>query len=322
MKVGYEVINSLEGAEEITDFRQTSSCFNAHEVNPAIGCDFQCRYCSMYAQSDKEEHLPVKIFSDYPDYLRDYIRNCENKDKLIFNFTPKSDAFCDSMIESGMTERILKIFYEENVKYYILTKSTTPPKEIMDLLIKSKNKNQVIFSSGLLNEEIETLLEPGAPCSTKRMEFAKELIKNGVATSGIAAPYLPIEQDIYAYTILDKFKNAGINHVSVQILKVSVECLERMCKLMPKYEERIRELFNSEKVVPIQWRLPGGKVVTRFYADTTYIKEELIKVKKIATEKGMTISTCKDICINIGDHMFNKEAIERGYNCVGFTKWK
>lgn len=320
--VSYSLLKGAAGREDITDFRQTSSCFNAHEVNPAIGCDFKCRYCSMYAQFQEDTHTPVTIYEDYPEYLREYIRKCENKERLIFNFSPKTDAFSYSMIESGMTEEILRVFNEEKVRYYILTKGETPPENILKLLEKSKDRNQVIFSSGLLNEDLENLLEPGAPNSSKRMEFAKVCHSLGVTATGIAAPYLPINVDNYAEKVLCRFKDAGIKHVSVQVLKLSVECLDKLCLLMPQYESDFRKLFSKEDVTPVQWKLPGGKVVTRYFASSTYLQEELLKVKNIATKMDMTVSTCKEICNNIKSPAYNSEAIAKGYNCVGFTHWK
>ena len=320
--VKYYLQDGAVGREDITDFRQTSSCFNAHEVNPAIGCDFQCKYCSMYAQFQEDAHTPVVIFKDYPEYLREYIRKCNNKEKLIFNFSPKTDAFAYSMIESGMTEEILRVFNEEKVRYYILTKGETPPKSILNLLEQSKDRNQIIFSSGLLNEELENLLEPGAPNSSKRMDFARECQKIGVTTTGIAAPYLPINDDNYAESVLSRFYNAGIKHVSVQVLKLSIESLDKLCILMPQYEQEFRKLFSKDDVKPVEWKLPGGKTVTRYFASTNYLQEELLKVKQIALKKGMTVSTCKEICNSIKDPSFNKEALSLGYNCVGFIHWK
>ncbi|MDK2828783.1 MAG: hypothetical protein PWP67_1594 [Clostridium butyricum] len=320
--IEYQFVHGLEQAEEITDFRQTSSCFNAHEVNPAIGCDFLCRYCSMYSQYDKEEHVPVKIYSDYPNYLRDYIKKHKNKENLIFNFSPKTDAFSLSMIESGMTENILKIFDEEGVKYYILTKSGLPPKEIQNLLIKSRDKNQIIISSGLPNEEIEAVLEPGAPPSSKRLEFAKFCSQSGIMVTGIVAPYLPIDDDNdYAYKVFNRFLNSGIRHASVQVLKLSVECLNRMCKLLPKYEQRLNQLFDINNAKSIEWKLPGGKTVIRYYVDSSYLEKELKKLKLIAKNMNITVSTCKEVCININDVNYNAEAQQKGYNCVGFTKY-
>ncbi|KXG77457.1 radical SAM family protein [Thermotalea metallivorans] len=320
--IDYQFVYGLEGAEEITDFRQTSSCFNAHELNPAIGCDFLCRYCSMYSQYETEEHIPVKIYKDYPSYLKEYITNHKNKESLIFNFSPKTDAFSPCLIESGMTESILKILNEESVRYYILTKAGLPPKEIQDLLIKSKEKNQIIISSGLPDEEVEAVLEPGAPPSTKRLEFAEFCSKNGIRVTGIVAPYLPIDEDnTYAQKVFNRYLDSGIKHASVQVLKLSVDCLNRMCELLPKHEQRLKQLFDINNIKPIEWRLPGGKTVTRFYADSSYLEKEFKKLKLIARDMGMTVSTCKDVCININDTNYNFEAHQSGYNCVGFTRY-
>lgn len=141
----YEIVSGFENAEEITDFRQTSSCFSSHEVDPVVGCDFGCRYCSMYAQQEVEKHLPIRVYKDYPAYLESHIRSQSEPAKLVFNFSPKTDVLALSLIESGVTERILRVFKETGVQYYILTKGRLPPAEIQELLIGAKDRNQVII---------------------------------------------------------------------------------------------------------------------------------------------------------------------------------
>lgn len=121
--------------------------------------------------------------------------------------------------------------------------------------------------------------------------------------------------------MFNRFLNSGIRHASVQVLKLSVECLNRMCKLLPKYEQRLNQLFDINNAKSIEWKLPGGKTVIRYYADSSYLEKELKKLKLIAKNMNITVSTCKEVCININDVNYNAEAQQKGYNCVGFTKY-
>lgn len=317
----YQIIHGLENAEEITDFRQTSSCFNAHEINPAIGCDFGCLYCSMYAQTETMNHVPVKVYQDYPEYLSNYIKKHPHPENLIFNYTPKSDVLSYALVNSGISEEIFKVLRDTQVKFYILTKGSIPPPSIQKLLVETRHKNQIIISSGLPNEDYEKVLEPGAPASSERFEFAKFCIENGIVTTGIVAPFLPLDSEMeYAETVFLRFKNSGIQHLSLQILKLSNECLARMCEVLPNCAEKLRHLYNSN-CKSVEWKLPGGKRIFRYYSNADYLKQTLEAMKNLAAKMKLTVSTCKEVANIIEKPNFNDEGLAKGYNCVGFVRF-
>jgi len=323
--VPYQLKSGLDNAEVITDFRQTANCFKAYEVNPAVGCGFRCHYCSMYGQKDTEEHIPVHIYKDYPAYLADFIGSQPDPEKLIFNVSPKTDFFSSELIESGVTAEILRVFRDTKAGFYSLTKGHLPPREIQELLIETRDHNQIIISSGLPDVQMEKLLEPGAATSPERLKFARFCKENGIAVTGIVAPYLPIgdRDEEYRRAVLERFKQVGITHCSIQVLKVSEACLERMSKLMPEHGDRLKTLYlqpNSKEGSTIDWKLPGGSVVTRSYANDAYMRETLMNFKELSRELGMTVSSCKDVCRLIGDEHFNRDALRAGFTCVGYTR--
>ncbi|MBU0586600.1 hypothetical protein KJ780_03740 [Candidatus Micrarchaeota archaeon] len=309
------IVRGAVGREEINPFRQTPNCFKAFEANPTIGCDLACVYCSMYAQEKRPSHTPVNVFVDYPEYMEGFIREHLNEkpnSKPVFNFTPKSDAFSPSLIETEVTQKVLEVFLKHQIPFYILTKAGMPSRDVRDLLVDSKHLGHLIISMGLPNDLVP-VLEPNAASNEQRMELAKWAIANGIATTGIVAPFMPMHDSDYPMNVMRMFKAVGIGHLSLQLLKLSDACLDR---LVGFFGESLREFYNERH--NIEWTLPGGKKVTRFYANPEHLKAELFSARKIAKGMGITVSTCKEVCTLIGDQKFNQEASRRGITCVGF----
>ncbi|MBI2129781.1 hypothetical protein HYU07_06100 [Candidatus Woesearchaeota archaeon] len=307
-----------QGKEAITSLRQTAGCFKVYEVNPAIGCDFGCTYCSMYGQESELRHMPVKVFMDYPKYLEQFIAENRNTNGLIFNFTPKSDAFCNALIDSGVTQRMFDVFIKARTEFYILTKSGIPRKDVQEKLIQAKDLVQIIISAGLPNEEYRAILEPNTPPIEERMAFGKFCAENGIQTAGIAAPFLPFSIEGYTQSVIDRYADIEVDHISVHLLKLSEMCLERLCKQLRGYGNILKKIYGNETSESIEWTLPGGKKVKRYYADKEIIKEELKKFKKAAKTKNITLSTCVEVEKLIEDLHFNDDARKKGITCVGF----
>ncbi|MFO8016572.1 MAG: radical SAM protein [Candidatus Woesearchaeota archaeon] len=312
----YKIVKGNEGREPISSFRQTANCFSAYEINPALGCDFGCTYCSMYAQEEDMAHQPVKIFSDYPEYLRDAISHLKAEGiRPTFNFTPKSDVLMPSLIDSGVTQKILDILTETESRFYMITKGGVPPEDVQERIYKAKDLGQIILSAGLPDEKYRMRLEPNAPSIEQRMELGRFCTENGIRAAGIVAPFLPGMGEDYKEGITKRYRSAGVDHLSIHIMKVSEHCLERMAGILG---DRIKEAYTESE--SIDWGLPGGRRVKRFYANPEIMKNELYDFKSLAEDKGMTVSVCKDVMRLIGDNHFNSGASRRGITCVGFRR--
>ena len=312
----YRIMTGAAGREDISSFRQTPYCFPAYELNPAVGCDYGCIYCSMYAQEGRMQHRPVKIYSDYPEYLESVIREMGDDGK-VFNFTPKSDALSPSMVDSGITSEILDVLARNKRHFYILTKSGIPDDGIMERLSAMRDLCQIVISSGLPDERYRSVLEPDAPSISDRMEFAALCRKQGISVSGIIAPYMPRLNGSYSKDIIERFCESGVKHTSIQLLKLSEECLENLCRAMPDYEDILRDIYDKKECNSVEWSLPQGKTVKRYFARADVIKDELSKLKQTAASNGMTVSTCRQVMELMDDMGYNSEAARKGIFCVG-----
>ncbi len=315
----YSMVKGLEHIDPIIRMEHTKYCYRSYEVNPVVGCDHLCKYCSMHAQTSEEFTASTVVFEDYPQHLVEFIDSTENPRDLNFYFTGRADAFSPIMIESGMCETIFKIFRDKDVRYFIVTKGAKVPDHILKLLQETSENGSIIISYGMPSEAFERRLEPGAPLGKDRLRFAKHLKENGVTVSGLVGPYLPIDDGRdYANKLFSDFKAAGIEHASIQLLKLTKESLEKMIMLLPEYADRFRKIFDMKYKMELDWKLPGGyDTVERFYVNKEYLKEDMIKLRDVAAEHGITVSTCGEQADLIGVHDYNTAGVKKGWACSG-----
>lgn len=169
------------------------------------------------------------------------------------------------------------------------------------------------------DERLSKVLEPNAPTPQERFQLAKWCIENGITTTGIVAPYLPFGHE-YARRVFDAYKTVGIQHLSIQLLKLSQQSLNRLCELLPEHAEQLASWYADDERKHVEWRVPGGLKVQRSYVNTDFMRDTFARLKEYTAEYEMTISTCTEVAMIINDHSFNREALKSGFTCVGFSR--
>ena len=319
----YYRISGLENIEPVLRMSHTAHCFKAYEVNPMYGCDHNCVYCSIQASMD--EWNPVyKVYDDFPTHLENFIKEQKDPKNLTFAFTMRADAFSPVMLESGMTEKIISVFEKYQTRYFIFTKGGHGgelPQNIWDMLVSASKRCHIVMSMGLPNAEFEKILEPGAAPSHERLELIRKCNSVGISTSGSVAPFLPIYEDTksYARNVFKRYKEAGVTHVSIELLKVTKAGLENVKKYIPEYADKIDEVFDWKHKMEVEWKLPGGITVERFFTNKEYLASQLDMAQEVADELGMSLSVCVEVAKLANRPNINKKAAKCGYSCAGVT---
>ena len=318
----YLRIAGLEKIEPILRMRHTAHCFKAYEVNPVIGCDHRCIYCSINASTEDDRFLNAIVFDDFPLHLEEFITLQENPSNLTFFFTPQADAFSPIMLESGLTERILSVFEQHQSRFFIFTKGghggTLPP-DVWSLLKQASARCQIVMSMGLPDPKFEALLEPGAAPSNERLELLRKCNEIGISTSGSVAPFLPIYDDskVYAQRVFSRYKDAGVEHVSIELLKVTRAGLDRVLMVIPEHAEILNQVFDFQNKMGIEWKLPDGETVERYFTNKEYLASQLKMALDVAKELDMSLSVCAEVAkLAVMEHI-NRRAESRGYTCAG-----
>lgn len=315
----------IEGVDDLVKIKphgNTDFCNKfMMEINPTIGCQFQCQYCNAYTQEEENDFSKVVVYKDYPIYLKEYLEeNKEIRDKIFFYYSPKIDCLQDCLIESGITESILKILKDFKVRYFLVTKGKIPPKSIQDLLISSRDFNQIIISCTMPNEDIRKKIEPFAATIEERLEFAKFCVENGIFTTGIFSPIFPVEGLKFVKDYIKYYISIGINHFRLDFTEISRHSLTKLIDLMPEYEEDFKKVYLDPRAEKTYWNVPFKHLrIERYWPSIEYMKNSFTELSEYAKslDKNSTVSVCNSLCAPIKLNFFNNECMKRGINCIG-----
>lgn len=295
---------------------------NMFEINPSIGCQFQCQYCNAYTQEEDNYFQNVKVYVDYPQYLEEFLIEKENElDKIFFYFSPKVDAFQECLIESGVTEKILSLFKKYNVRYIIVTKGGIPNKRICDILTETREKNQILISCSMPNEEVRKIMEPGAAPIDKRLEFAKYCVENSINVTAIFSPIFPVDNYEYIKKYIKFYLDIGITHFRLNFTEISMYSLNKIINLLPQYKEEFCNVYLNEEVKFTEWKVPYKNMsIERRFPSLQYMGKVFNELKKYAKEinENATFSVCNSLCVEKELYNFNKEAFLAGFGCIGY----
>ncbi len=291
------------------------------EINPTIGCQFQCQYCNAYTQEDENFFDKVEVYKDYPSYLEKFLfENKDKLDKLFFYFSPKIDALQPCLLESGITREILELFEKYGAKYFSVTKGKIPPEDIQELLIKTKGHNQIVISCTMPNESVRERLEPGAATIQERLDFAKFCKKSDIVTTAIFSPILPVEELEFVKSYIEKYITMGIDHFRVDFTEISKSSLEKLVRILPEYKNDFYDVYLDKEATITHWTVPYKEIkLERYWPSMKYMRDKFTMLRDYAKRLSpeATISVCNSLCVEGKLYNFNQEAMSRGYSCLG-----
>lgn len=323
MKIEY-----VEGIDDIVKIRvhgNKPTC-NASmmEINPAIGCQFQCQYCNAYTQEKENEFSCVKVYKDYPEYLESYIKdNYHDIKNQFFYFSPKIEAFQPCLISSGISFKILSIIKKYGMRCIIVTKCGHLPDEIKQLLIDMKDIIQILISCSMPDEKVRKIIEPGAAPISDRIEFARFCINNGIKVTSIFSPIFPVEQYSYIKKYIDTFYSMGITHFRLNFAEITEDSYEKLVELLPFYKEDFEKAYIMSNPLKTEWKIPyKDKKAIRYFPSIDYMKNAFKLIRDYGESKGddITFSVCNSLCVSGKLEHFNDYAFSKGFGCIGY-RW-
>ncbi len=292
------------------------------EVNPAVGCEFQCQYCCLYTQENENQFSEIKVYNDYPEMLEDYIiRNKKDLDGFTFFFSFESDCFQNALIECGMTRSILRIFDKYQMPYFLLTKGGPPSGDVADLLTKAGKYNQIIINDTMPDESLRMKLEPFAATCDERFDLARFCIDNDIPVTISFSPMLPLDEFNYVKEKILKYTSIGIKHFRFDLLELSKESYKKIVSLIPEYENELSRVYEDNRALENLWKLPGKNILIKRYKPNQkfMIKHygELTAFVKTA-DKNATVSICDGVTATVKElKNFNNDAYDHWINCMG-----
>ena len=183
-----------------------------YEINPVKGCTVGCQYCLV---SDGVHEQELMAYDNYHLYVRRLLEehNGPGSDNArhYYYFSPKTEAFQEATLYTGIAHRILREFIEHfrrcphsNARLFIASKAGAKHLQIadggetvLDLFARLKGRMQFNTSVSMMPPALRQLLEPYAAPIEERLEAVRLCRERGIlAESALVQPIFPPFLDI------------------------------------------------------------------------------------------------------------------------------
>ena len=326
----YSIEELLDMPLEIHNY--TGKCpTNVFEVNPTFGsCSTSCLYCLV---SDGDQLKPISVFSNYHKLVEHELERNKDK-KCFFYFSPKTEAFSEPLLETGIAHNILRTFIDHYRKYpssnaRVFIASKAGPNHllykhkndsIIDLLEHLDGKVQFNGSMGIMPPYLHEVLEPNATSFDDRLKAMKMLQSRGVyAYSVLAQPILPNYLDEKsAQEFILKLRDAKIQNIKPEFLTVNMENLAIIAQYVNYFDKsKMREFLEPYLGIDNQDHI---KQRCRIAPDRKLSKHGIEMMQDITSKYGIGISICNWVKNELGLEDIDKSSKLKGFRCLGYQE--
>ncbi len=306
---------------------------NVLELTPCIGsCSISCLYCLAHHDSFVD---PIIVYENYPELVRNNLEKFKDRD-MFFYFSPKTEAFSEPLLESGVSHEILRKFiehYDQNpesrTRLFIASKAG--PKHLMyedkgdsilSLLSCFKDKIQFNGSIGIMPEKLQQVLEPNAPSLENRLKAMEMLQDKGIyAKSVLTQPIIPNYLEKLADEYICKLNDSGIINIKPEFLTASMEKIALVSQYINYFDKN--SLKDFLKLYVAHENRNHIKQGLRTAPDRGFSLQGFKVLHEKAKQKGISISICNWVKSQLpGKQMkeIEKEASKRGFRCLGYQE--
>jgi len=306
------------------------------ELTPSAGaCSIACQYCLV---TDGDHRTPTVVLENYPALVAKVLE--EKKDvSSFYYFSPKTEAFSEPHLETGIAHGILQAFIDHFERYpeskarmFIATKSG--PKHldhefegesILDLLTKMKGRVQVNGSIGIMPQYLRDVLEPNAASIQDRLKALQMCQERGIyAESVLAQPLLiPYMTDEVIDDYCSQLQQAGIKNIKPEFLTADPMNLAYIAQFVHHFNPGLmKELLEMY----IDTSNSGHrKQRLRLAPDKSSSVATLQRLRKSAGDHGLTISICNWVkkelsAVDPSVKRIDAESMANGFRCLGYQK--
>jgi DNA repair photolyase len=329
----YVVSDVSDDSMEIHNY--TGMCpTNVLEVSPsnAGACSISCLYCLV---NDGKHVVPISVFLNYPAVVEKNLERVKDHNTF-FYFSPKTEAFSEPFLETGVAHEILRKFVEHydrfpdsKARLFIASKAGMKNLEyenngdsILGLLRKLKGKVQFNSSIGIMPQSLHEVLEPNAACVEDRLEAFRAVQNAGAyAVSVLSQPIIPLDYDEdFFHNYFLKLKQAGVENIKPEFLTTNFTNLAVVSQFVNHFFPTQLEFFLSK--YSLKENRDHLKQRQRLAPDRNYSAGLIEKIADIGEEYGISVSLCNWVRSQIFDKEKGFEIIkdsrEKGFCCLGY----
>lgn len=285
-------------------------CLYSFEVDTyGRGCTHNCGYC--YAKAELTVHgywnkpfpAPVDINEIRKVFYTVFETDKKSKwrkvleSRIPIRIGSMSDSFMWMDHKYGVTQEFLKILKHYDYPFIAFTRSDLIAHDDYLALLDPK-RCSVHFSISSLNDEMNRMIEPGAPSAKRRLKAVRGLQNAGIWTSVRINPLFPIYPDGYfsdpnfswegtvpqfnyfSFDMIDELASQEVRSLIVGFGRFSAYSLNQIEK---STEFNLRQFFDRKKVFKSQ---------RDFHYSESEISYYYSEIKKRTIKNLMEFSTC------------------------------
>ncbi len=230
-------------------------------INPYKGCEHGCIYCyarptHAYMNMSPGIDFETKIFYkvDAAKLLENEIRKPKYICKPIV-IGANTDPYQPSEAKLKITRSLLEVLNRYHHPLAIITKGALIERDI-DILADMAKRNlaKVAVSTTTLSKSLKYMLEPRTGIPQARLRVISELSNAGVPITVMAAPMIPMINDMELENILKTAAEAGATQAAYTFIRLPYEVKDLFKEWLAKhFPER------AEHVMSLIRQMRGGK---------------------------------------------------------------
>ena len=305
-----------------------------YEINPVRGCTVGCQYCLV---SDGVHEQELVAYENYHLYVRRLLEEHNGEGspnaRHYYYFSPKTEAFQEATLYTGIAHRILREFIEHfrrcphsNARLFIASKAgarhlqiADGGETILDLFARLKGRMQFNTSVSIMPEAFRDILEPYAAPLGERLEAVRQCSARGVAADSalvqpIITPWLTQE---HIGSFFDSLKDAGIINYKPEFLTACVENLSMLGQYLGWFDKNLERQLYEDYLMPSNES--HRKQRARIAPDKARSRQCLEALMEYTGRLGMSVSVCYWVRKQLGIEETLIPLINRnGFQCLGY----
>lgn len=250
-----------EKAKSIISRNDSPDISFEQSINPYRGCEHGCIYCYArpahgYVGLSPGLDFETKIFykENAAMLLENELRKPSYECKTIV-IGANTDPYQPTEAKLKVTRSLLEVLHRYQHPVAIITKGSLITRDI-DLLsdMAQKNLARVAISVTTLTPSLKQILEPRTSAPKARLRVIRHLSEAGIPVSVMAAPMIPMINDVELEEILKQAKLAGAINAGFTLVRLPYEVKDLFKEwLTEHYPDR------AEHVMSIIRQMRGGK---------------------------------------------------------------
>ena len=306
------------------------------EINPVQGCGVGCQYCLV---TDGVHEQALTAFRNYHLYVRQLLEEQNGPGSSNVNhyyyFSPKTEAFQEATLLTGIAHRILREFIDHFERYpqsrarlFVASKAGAlhlqhkwEGESVLDLFERLKGRMQFNTSVSIMPDAFRDILEPYAAPLPERLAAVQLCRSRGIqSNSALVQPiFTPYLTDDRIKEFFDALHQAGIINYKPEFLTACMENLAMLGQYLGWFSKDLERGLYEDYLSPSN--SDHLKQRGRTAPDRALSVECIHRMREYTDTLGMSVSICYWVRKQLGISEEDIPLINRnGFQCLGYQR--